>query len=132
LNQEKSELGEQGRRFLPSKLNIKHEGNTMIVERIYQREYEDDFVMKEDLTLDGKECKNEVWNDNMKTSVANWSEDGTILTITSTIIFQSDGNEFEIKTTEILSQTEKTSLSIDYTSESSRGERKGLLIFDKN
>jgi hypothetical protein len=131
LNQEKSQLGE-GRGFRgASKMVITQKGNDLSIERTSQRRNGEESVYTEALTLDGKECTNTIRN-NPRTSTANWTDDGKTLTIKSKVVFSRDGNEFEMKSSEIWSLKEDGKvLSIDSTSETPRGERKATYVYDK-
>ena len=132
LNEEKSELGEGRRLRAASKLTITQEGNNLSIERLSTRRSGEEFKTEEKLTLDGKECKNIVFRDRERKSIANWSKDGKSLNISSSIVFERNGEEFEISSVEIwkLLEDGKT-LSIEYTSKSSRGERKATYFYDK-
>ena len=113
--------------MVASKLTVKQEGNSLSIERLAKTRSGEDFTFEEKLTLDGKECENTIFERTRK-SIAIWSDDGKSLTISSKMVF----NEFEISTVEIWRLIEEgKSLSIDYKSTSSRGERKGTYIYDK-
>ncbi len=131
LNEEKSDFGE-GRRWMAStKLFITHEGNNLSIERRLIRRSGEEVNIIEKYTLDGKECENTLF-ESPKKSTVNWSEDGQSLTISSTIVFEREGNKIEINSVEILKLIDDTnSLSIDYTSKSPRGERKRKYIYEK-
>ncbi len=132
LNNEKSDLGEGRFRRAAAKLTIQQEGNNLSIERLSRRQSGEEFVTTEKLTLDGKECENTTFGDRVRKSIANWSEDGKVLTITSTMVFEREGEQMGIKTIEIWKLTEEgNSLSINYTSSSPRGERKQMLVYDK-
>ena len=131
LNEEKSELGEGRRRMPSAKLTISQEDDTLTIERLLKRRSGEEFKVKEKFTLDGKECENTVY-ERPKKSVATWSKDGKSLNITSKIVFERDGNEFEFNTVEIWKLADEgNSLSIEYTSKSTRGERKRTYVYDK-
>jgi len=118
FNEDKSELGEGRFRRAATKLTIKQEGNNMSIERVSQRR-------------DGKECENPAFNTTRKSTVT-WSEDGKSLTIASTMVFEREGQETEMKSSEILTLTDNgKSLSISSTSMSPRGEMKRTYVYDK-
>jgi len=130
MNEEKTDM-EGGNQMLPAKLIILHKGNDLSVERFYVREWEDDFTYKEELTLDGVECESSIFNFPRK-SVASWSKDGKMLTITSNTVFNWEGNEFEINTIEKWNiEEEGNVLSVNFTSDSPQGERNGTIIYEK-
>lgn len=128
FDKEKSVL-EQAGRYTPAKLKIVQSDSLMTVERTYERENEDDFVYEEKLTLDSTECVNWIF-DFPKKSVVTWSEDGKQMTVTSHVVFERDGQEFEMDTVDIFSLKEDD-LSVEFTSKSPRRERKGTLIYSK-
>jgi len=131
LNEEKSELGEGRRWMVSTKLSITQEENNLSIERRLTRRSGEEVDIIEKYTLDGKECENTLLESPKKSTVT-WSEDGQSLTISSTIVFERNGNKIEINTVEILKLIEDAnSLSIDYTSQSPRGERKRIYIYDK-
>lgn len=131
FNEEKSVLDENGTRFLPSIIKVTQKGNDITIEKTYQREYEDDFIIEEKLTLDGKECESEIWN-SPRISTANWSEKGDTLTIATKISFERDGQTSEMVLNEAWILQEKDhGLSIKHFSSSSWGERKITMIFEK-
>jgi hypothetical protein len=131
FNEEKSELGEGGRWMIASKISVTQKDSVMTIERTAQRRGGEEFTTSEKLTLDGKECENTM-NERTRKSTANWSEDGKQLTIASKMVFEREGNQFEIKSVEIWQLTnEGKALSIDYTSQSPRGERKAVYVYDK-
>ncbi|MBN2410771.1 hypothetical protein JXQ31_03695 [candidate division KSB1 bacterium] len=129
LNENKSMLDENGTNFLPSKLMVTQKGNDITIVKTFQREYEDDFVIEEKLTLDGKECKSEFWN-SPRTTTATWSAKGDTLTIASKIFFEGGGQSSEMILNEAWSIKDRN-LSIKHFSSSSWGERKITIIFDK-
>jgi hypothetical protein len=87
--------------------------------------------MSETYTLDGKESVNPVFNTSKK-STATWSSDKQLLTVSSVMVFEMNGESNEIKTVEQykLADAGKT-LSITSQSTSSMGERKATLVYDK-
>jgi hypothetical protein len=132
FNEEKSVVGEGGPRGAAVKLVITQEGNNLSIDRTTQRQSGEERTSTEKYTLDGKECENPAFGDRTRTSTAVWSADGKSLTITSKMVFEREGQEMEIITTEVFTlSADKKNLSIDYTSKSSRGERKNTFVYDK-
>ena len=87
--------------------------------------------MSETLTTDGKENTSKSEN-RSSTSTAEWSDDGTILTIKSNMEFNRQGEIFQIKRSEIWTLGEEGKiLKIQSESSSSRGERSVTLVYDK-
>jgi len=131
FSEEKSKLDEMGKRFLPTALQIEQKGNDLSIKKTFTREYEDDWVTTQDITLDGKECQSEFWN-SPRVTTANWTEDKKSLKIKTKIKFERDGNTSELMINEVWTlKDNNTILSIDHQSESNFGERKLTLIFEK-
>ena len=131
FSEEKSELGEGRFRRAATKLTIKQEGNDMSIERVSQNRDGEEITTIEKYTLDGKECENPAFNTTRKSTVT-WSEDGNSLTISSTMVFEREGQEMEMKSSEVLTLTDEgKSLSITSTSMSPRGEMKTTYVYDK-
>jgi hypothetical protein len=132
FNEAKSDLGEGSRRRADLNLTIKQEGNTLSVERVRENRSGEQTTRTENLTLDGKECKNIGSRDREILSVVNWTENKKGLVIKSTSSFEREGETFEIKTDQIWTLSEDGNvLTIDYTSTSPRGERKSIHVYDK-
>jgi hypothetical protein len=130
FNEGKSELGE-GRWRQPISMTVKHTGNDISIARTAQGRDGAPVADSESLTLDGKEHKSETRN-SPRTSTAKWSESGETVTISSKVILNRDGNEFEITTVEVWSlQDGGAVLSIAQTSQTPRGERKRTLVYSK-
>ena len=143
MNEEKTDM-EGGTQMLPTKLTILHKGNNLSIERFYEREWEDDFSFKEVLTLDGEECESSIFNfptpeiyrmkpeDTRRKSVASWSNEDKMLTISSNTIFNSEGTTFEINTKEKWDIIEEWNvLSVTFTADSPSGERNGTIVYEK-
>jgi hypothetical protein len=132
FNEEKSEMGEGGRFMRATKLVITQKDNDMTLERHATGRNGEEVTMTDKLTLDGKECENPAFRDNIKKSTVTWSEDGKNLTINATIEFNWEGNKSEFTSVEVykLSDDGKT-LTIEYSGTSPRGERKAIYVYDK-
>jgi hypothetical protein len=133
-NETKSILGgEGGPRGAAVKLVVKQDGNNLTMEKTTRRQSGEENVSTENYTLDGKECENPTFGDRTKKSTATWSDDKKSLTIVSKVVFEREGQQMEITTTEIFTLSQdKKNLSIDYTSKSARGERKNTFVYDKS
>ena len=81
-------------------------------------------------TLDGKESVNTTGRGESK-SVATWSADGKSLTIVTTRSFERDGQTTQMKTSEVWSLTNPSTLSITTTRTTPNGERKSTMVYDK-
>jgi hypothetical protein len=134
LNESKSNFGEQGGggfRMAPGTLTITQQGQSMTIEREATGPNGQSFKSTDKITLDGKECENQSFGGTKK-SIATWSSDGSKLTISSTSVFERDGQTMERKSVEIYSLLDggKT-LSVESTFSSPRGERKSAAVYDK-
>ena len=132
LNSDESDLGDGGRRrgMMASKMVVEQKGEKLVVESFRTNRDGEEVSTELTYTLDGKECKNE--DDFRKTvSVAEWSEDGDILTITSKINISRGGNEFTMESIEKWSM-DKKKLIIDSTISTSRGERTRKAVYYKS
>jgi hypothetical protein len=131
FNEEKSELGEGRRGRGATKMTATQEGNKLTLERTSTRRSGDEVTTESVFTLDGKECENST-NRGTTKSTANWSDDGKTLNITSVRVFERGGESMESTTVEIWSLIgDGKALSLDYTTQSSRGERKATYVYDK-
>lgn len=137
LNAEKSNQGGEqggergGRRggTMVSKMNIEQKDNQLVVESIRKNRDGEEFSTKAIYTLDGKKCKNDT-NFGTRESTANWSKDGKMLTIESTMNMSRGDREITMKSTEKWS-LDKNVLTIEMTRSSPRGERTSKAVYDK-
>jgi hypothetical protein len=131
LSEEKSTLDEMGTQFLPSKLVLTQTDSTISIERAYQGP-DGDFNDSEKLTLDGKECKSEVFGGSPRTSAATWSAAKDTLNIKTLLIFNMNGDEAKINTIEKWNLgPEGKTLLVKYNSSSQWGDRNDNLVFVK-
>jgi hypothetical protein len=131
LNEEKTNLGEGGRWMLTTKMIVTQEENKMTLERVIKRRSGEESTVTEVLTLDGKECQNNLEN-RQKTSTAVWSADGKNLTVSSKTVFEREGNKMEMTSVEIWKYSDDgKTLLVDSTSQSPRGERKVVYVYEK-
>jgi hypothetical protein len=128
LNESESELGE-GRFRLSPEMNVKQEGNTIMIERSFTTRNGETRTRNETLTMDGEENVSEGENRSSKTTV-NWSDDGNSLTLKSDLVMSRQGETFEAKTNEIWTLNENV-LTIESSTSSSRGERSVTLVYNK-
>jgi hypothetical protein len=129
FNESKSNLGEGGGRMVSKTIVIVQDATTFSLERAFTGQDGTERKMSEKYTLDGKESVNPVFN-TQKKSKAVWSADQKVLTVSSIMVFEMNGESNEIKTAEIykLSGNEMT---LDSHSTSSMGERKATLVYTK-
>jgi hypothetical protein len=131
FNLAKSTLDEFGTQFLPSALSLVHAGNDFMIEKTYRNEFQGDFTSEERLTLDGKECKTEFWN-SPRSSIATWSANGDTLIIVTTIELNMEGRPVEMLMREAMSLSKGGKvLSVRHYSKSSWGERKLIMVYEK-
>jgi len=132
LNADESDLGGRGRRrgMRFTKIVVEQKGDKLVVEAFRTNRDGEEVSTVSTYTLDGKECKNE--NDfRTSVSVAEWSEDGKTLTISSTITISRGDREFTMESTEKWS-LDKEKLTVDSTISTPRGERTRKAVFDKS
>lgn len=125
INKEKSTLNNEFS-MAPSEIIIIQKGNDMNLERNLSFQGQN-ITIKENFTLDGKECINDGMMDTKKKSIALFSEDKKVLTIETKIPMQ-DGGEIAIK--EVFSIADDN-LLIESSSKSSWGDMKEKMAFDK-
>lgn len=125
LNKTKSTLNDQFS-MAPSQMTLIQDANVLAVER-HSNFQGQEFTINDKLSLDGKECINDGWQDTKKKSVAVWSPDEKSLTVTTKIPMQ-DGGEMTI--TEIY-QMEENSLKVAVSASSSFGDLTETYLFDK-
>ena len=133
FNEEKSKLDNWGVSFLPYKLNIKQQENTLILEKVFIVEWDDDRVRTDTLSLDGEEHKTlaDYWNA-PQIMTANWSENEDTLMIETKITFNRGGQSSESITKESWQLHDKEDILINkYYSKSRWGERNITMVFDK-
>ena len=116
-----------GAQFIPGKLILPQDDSSITIQKVMQREYEDDMIMEEKITLDGQECKSEFWN-MPRVSTAKYSDDGKTLTIISKIEF--DQGDMTMTESYSLDDTGKV-LTVKHSSSSGFGDRSLTLVYDK-
>ena len=132
FNEGKSQLGEGRFRSPASKLTIVQKDSTLNMERTVKRMDGEESTLNEKFTFDGKVCENTGFMNNVKKSTLAWSADNKTLTISSSSVFERDGNTMEIKSTEVITISDDgKTLTINTTNTSPRGERKQTLVYDK-
>jgi len=125
LNKEKSTLNEQFS-MAPNQLILAQTADVLDVEK-HATWQDQEYTIKDKLTLDGKECINDGWRDTKKKSTAVWSADEKSLTITSKLPLQ-DNSEMTITETY---QMEENYLKVVVSASSSMGEMTETFLFDK-
>ena len=125
LNTSKSKLNQEFS-MAPKEIIILQNDNDLNVEK-HSSFQDQDFIIKDKFTLDGKECINPGWQETQKKSTAVWSDDKKSLKITSKIAM-NDGGEMVI--IEIY-RMDRVNLIIDSSSSSSFGDMAETMVFDK-
>ena len=126
LNNEKSILFEQFS-LAPTQLIVIQTADTIMVEK-HGNFQGTDYVTKDKFSLDGKECFNPgMMPDSKKTSTAAWSDDGKILTISTKMPTQDQGEA----TMKEVYRMEEPNLKIELSAASSMGEMSEIYLLDK-
>jgi len=126
INNEKSTFFEQFS-LAPTQLILVQTADTLMVEK-HGNFQGTDYVTKEKFSLDGKECVNPgMIPDSKKTSIAVWSEDGKILTVSSKLPTQDQG-EATIKE---VYQLVDANLKVELNAASQMGEMAETYVLDK-
>lgn len=129
INTAKSNLGEGNFRSA-KQLTVTQEGTVLAVSRVRTGRNGAESTSTDKFTLDGKE--NVSTSDRgSSNSVATWSADGKELTIVSIRSFDRNGTKTEMKSSEIWSLTDASTLSLVSSSNTPNGERKISLVYDK-
>ena len=129
LDESKSELGESGGR-VPRSIKTEQKEDAITVTRTTPGFNGGDPVTNTIiLTFDGKIVESEGFGGSKRKSTAKWSDDGKTLTISSTTIFERDGQSFEFKSTENWTVTADGLLAIATNSTSPRGDSSTKAIY---
>lgn len=110
----------------PKEIIILQDGINLNVEK-HSSFQDQDFITKDKLTLDGKECINPGWQDTQKKSTAVWSDDKKSLKIISRFPMNDGG---EMKITEIY-KMDGTNMVIESSTTSSFGDMAETMAYDK-
>jgi hypothetical protein len=130
LSESKSDFGEYGRMWASDKLVIVHKGKNMSIERTGRTQAGDEFTIMENLTVDGKECVNQIFGESKKTSTV--SGDKQSLTVNSLLNLEFEGQAMDIKTIEIYSLDDGGKLLVvNGSSSSSYGDMTVKFVYDK-
>ncbi|MDP3180934.1 MAG: hypothetical protein Q8M67_03900 [Bacteroidota bacterium] len=126
INNGKSTFFEQFS-LAPSQLILIQTADSLMVEK-HGNFQGTDYVTKEKFSLDGKECVNPgMMPDSKKTSIAVWSEDGKVLTVSSKLPTQDQGEATIIE----VYQMEESSLKVQLNAASQMGEMAETYVLDK-
>lgn len=131
-NTEKSVASENGFRMSPSKITATQDELKLNSERVMSGRDGEDMIIKDIITLDGKECENVVFQDNKKKSIATWSDDGKKLTIKSSMNFDNNGESMTFGWSETLTLgAEGKTLLLETTSVMGDNEVTEKSVYDK-
>jgi hypothetical protein len=131
LNESKSNLGDGPFKMAASTLTVKQEGNNLSTERAMSGPDGQEMKMTAKYTMDGKVCENSGMMDMKTKSTVIWSADKKSITIASVTIFNMNGDNMEMKATEIWKLDGDKTLKIDATNTTPDGEMKTSLVYEK-
>ena len=115
-----------------SKLTVTQDNLALNIERVSTGRDGQERIMKEIITLDGKECENVVYQDRKRKSIATWSTDGKTLSISSSMTVERNGESRDIKSGEVWTLSDDgNTLSLVSTSNWQDNEVKATLVYDK-
>ncbi|MBN1895606.1 hypothetical protein JW906_14000 [bacterium] len=113
------------------KIVVHQEANLFSSDRYLSNPMMGDFTVTVKVTLDGKESTS-VEEFGIRISTAAWSADSTVLTVKSTLKMSWEGEEREMKSTEIWSLEEDGSLKFDSTFETPMGPMQSVSYYKKS
>jgi hypothetical protein len=128
VNDQKSVLGQA--RFVPKKVKVEQTDNLLSLERTTSFNGEER-VTPEKLTLDGKESENVAFGTAKRKSTVKWADDGQSLTINSELNIERNGENLQIKSTEVWKLLDAKTLSVETTSTTPQGTNTVKAVFDK-
>lgn len=131
LNEGKSDLG-QFAQFATRVIKADQKDNAISISRTSPSFEGGDATSSETLSYDGKETETTVFGTAKRKSKAKWSDDGKTFTVSYTMVFDFNGENFEVKGTEAwtLSDDGKT-LTTQITTSSPQGEMASKAVYDK-
>jgi len=131
MNETKSVLGEGPQMGVSKTLVVVQDAANMSVERVNTGRDGQEMKNTSKYTLDGKSSENTTGR-GTSTSVASWSADGKVLTVSTTSVFDRQGQKMEMKSVETWTvDASGKVLTINSSSTTPRGERKLTLVYDK-
>jgi hypothetical protein len=132
LNESKSEMG-QFANIVPRKIKVEQKADSIAISKTSTGFDGNEFTVTETLSFDGKETKSTTPpGSSVRKASAKWSDDGQTLTITYNLMLDFNGQQTEIRGTEIWTSGDggKT-LSTQNSSSSSFGENTYKGIYEK-
>jgi dipeptidyl aminopeptidase/acylaminoacyl peptidase len=133
VNNDKSKLPEGpggSMRMGGGEMVVTQSGNNLTVERTRTGRNGQEMTTTDKYSLDGKETVNTTQRGESK-SVAKWSDDGKSITITTNMTFNMNGQSREIKSTEVWTLVNSSTLSIKSTRNGRNGDITMTLVYDK-
>jgi mannan endo-1,4-beta-mannosidase len=128
LNEDKSNLGNFGSGNSANKMTVVQDGNALSLKRSYVQEWSDPRVIEDKMTINGDAADANAPN----ITIAKMAAHSDTLTINSKMTMKYGGPSFQVLTKEVWSlQNKGKALSIVQTSTSPRGDRKVILVYDK-
>jgi hypothetical protein len=125
LNADKSKLNQEFT-MAPKEITIKQDGNDLNVEK-HLNFQDQEYITKDKITLDGKECVNPGWQETQKKSTAVWSDDKKSLKIISKFPMNDGG---EVIITEVY-KMDGTNMVIESSATSSYGDLAETMVFER-
>jgi len=131
LNEAKSDLG-QFAPYAPRTIKVTQTADSISITKVAPGFNGDDVTTSETLSYDGKETKSTIYGTSTRTASVKWSDDGQTLTITYELLLDFNGQQTDIKGTEVwgLSDGGKALVSQNNSS-SSFGDIQAKGIYEK-
>ena len=130
FNESKSNLGEGGNFRRASQMAVTQTGNNLSVDRVRNNQNGETTTTTEKFTLDGKESVNDSGRGPSK-AIVTWSADGKALNFAITRTFDRNGETTVMKSSEVWTLTDASTLSVLSTFVMQDQERKTTLVYDK-
>ena len=131
LNENKSELGTFDRRMVATILKVEQNADAIIITRTSPSfNGDENTTSSETLSFDGKEIESTGFGNSKKKSSAKWSADAQTLIISYTLLFERNGQTFEVKGV-VTWSIKDGSLNVVTVSSSPRGETTTKAVYDK-
>jgi hypothetical protein len=132
FNESKSKMGDSQFRRGATLISAKQEGNILSIDRTQAGFDGNEMKTSEKLNLDGTVSESTGMMDSKRKAVAKWSADNKSLDVAITTIFNMNGDNMEMKSSESWSLGEGNTLIINSASSSPDGqEMKSTLVYDK-
>jgi hypothetical protein len=131
LNESKSKFGDAQFRMAASILSVKQEGNNLSIDRTMNGPDGQEMKMTGKYTMDGKESENSGMMDMKTKSTVTWAADKKSFTIASSTLFNMNGDNREMKSSETWKLEDDKTLRIDATNDTPDGDMKTSAVYDK-